>query len=136
VQGDTVRIKLEATTDLWKIDQVYLDFSPDAAVDVRECFLSTAITEDGKNVAHLLKQDDDEYYAMMLGESAQLSFAVPPADSGMERTYILKSKGYYHQWFDSSGEDQAAEVDRILTEPTYGSKLFLPLWKEQKQNYR
>ncbi len=136
VEGETVKIKLEATTDLWKIDQVYLDYSPDVAVAVQECSPSSAITEDGRNVESLLAKDDNQYFAMILGESARLSFDVPPVDSTMKRTYILKSKGYYHQWFDSHGEDQAAEVDRILTEPMYGSKVFLPLWKEQKQNYR
>ena len=136
VEGETVKIKLEATTDLWKIDQVYLDYSPDVAVAVQECSPSNAMTEDGRNVKSLLAKDDNQYYAMILGESARLSFDVPPVDSTMKRTYILKSKGYYHQWFDSHGEDHVAEVDRILAEPMYGSKVFLPLWKEQRESYR
>ncbi len=136
VAGDTVKIKLECTTDLWKIDQVYLDYSSDADVAVREFSPTTAITDDGRDVSGLLAQDDNQYYAMMLGQSAKVSFDIPPAALGINRTYILKTKGYYHQWFDSHGEDHVAEVDRILSEPMYGSKIFLPLWKEQKQNYR
>jgi hypothetical protein len=136
VKGDTVKIKLEATTDLWKIDQVYLDYSSDAEVAVHEFSPTTAITEDGKDVSSLLAQDDNQYYAMMLGQSAEVTFEIPPVPPGINRTYILKTKGYYHQWFDSHGEDHVAEVDRILAEPMYGSKVFLPLWKEQKANYR
>jgi hypothetical protein len=136
VPGDTVKIKLECTTDLWKIDQVYLDYSSDADVTVHEFSPTSAITDDGMDVSNLLAQDDDQYYAMMLGQSAKVSFDIPPAAPGINRTYILKTKGYYHQWFDSHGEDHVAEVDRILAEPMYGSKVFLPLWIEQKQNYR
>ena len=136
VDGDTVKIKLECTTDLWKIDQVYLDYSSDADVTVREFSPTSAITDDGRDVSGLLAKDDDQYYAMMLGQSATVSFDIPPAAPGVNRIYILKTKGYYHQWFDSHGEDHVAEVDRILVEPMYGSKVFLPLWKEQKQNYR
>jgi hypothetical protein len=136
VEGDTVKIKLEGTTDLWKIDQVYLDYSSDADVTVQEFSPTSAITEDGRDVSSLLAKDDNQYYAMMLGQSAKVSFDIPPAAPGINRTYILKTKGYYHQWFDSHGEDHVAEVDRILAEPMYGSKVFLPLWKEQKANYR
>ncbi len=136
VAGDTVKIKLECTTDLWKIDEVYLDYSSDADVVVQEFSPVSAITDDGRDVSGLLAKDDDQYYAMMLGQSAKVSFDIPPAAPGVNRTYVLKTKGYYHQWFDSHGEDHAAEVDRILAEPMYGSKVFLPLWKEQKQNYR
>jgi hypothetical protein len=136
VGGDTVKIKLECTTDLWKIDQVYLDCSSDADVTVHEFSPTSAITDDGRDVSSVLAQDDDQYYAMMLGQSAKVLFDIPPAAPGINRTYILKTKGYYHQWFDSHGEDHVAEVDRILAEPMYGSKVFLPLWKEQKANYR
>jgi hypothetical protein len=136
VAGDTVKIKLECTTDLWKIDQVYLDYSSDADITVQEFSPTSAITEDGREVSALLSQDDRQYYAMMLGESAKVSFDIPPVAPGINRTYVLKTKGYYHQWFDSHGEDHVAEVDRILAEPMYGSKIFLPLWKDQKQNYR
>jgi hypothetical protein len=136
IGGDTVKIKLECTTDLWKIDQVYLDYSSDADVTVHEFSPTSAITDDGRDVSSLLAQDDDQYYAMMLGQSAKVSFDIPPAAPGVNRTYVLKTRGYYHQWFDSHGEDHVAEVDRILAEPMYGSKVFLPLWKEQKQNYR
>ena len=136
LDGDAVKIKLECTTDLWKIDQVYLDYSSDADVTVHEFSPTSAITDDGRDVSELLAQDDDQYYAMMLGQSAKVLFDIPPAPPGINRTYILKTKGYYHQWFDSHGEDHVAEVDRILAEPMYGSKVFLPLWKEQKANYR
>lgn len=136
VTDDVVRIKLEAATDFWKIDEVYLDSSPDAGLTTQELAPVRAITRDGRDVTPLLAADDAGYYTMLRGDSAEVSFDLPDVKPGLQRTYVLKAKGYYHQWFTSSGEDRAAEVDRILAEPLYGSKIFMPLWKQNKIQYR
>ena len=36
VKGDRLRVRLESTTDLWRIDEVYVDYSMDRDVRVSE----------------------------------------------------------------------------------------------------
>lgn len=136
VHEETVKIKIESVTDLWRIDRVYIDYSSDAALTVHELAPVAAIDESGKDVARLLSQDDGAYYITLPGQFADLTFReIPPID-GMKRSYVVKSKGYYHQWFDAKGEDQAELLNNILTIPNFGGKMYLKSWKDVKQHYR
>jgi hypothetical protein len=131
--GDVVKVKLESATDLWRIDQVYLDYSTDVAVEARDLALESAMNDSNVDVAHLIRGNDTLYYTTIPGQYALLSFDDVPGKAGMARSYIVKSKGYYHQWFEHEGKDQAALLDRVLTEPLLGSKIFMPLWKKLKE---
>lgn len=130
-----VRVKLEATTDLWKVDEIFVDYSDDQNVTVTEIRPAQVITERGIDVAGPLSESDDEYYTSLFGEHAVASFGLPVQRERTNRSYVLKTQGYYYQWFDSHGEDHPEEIERILDQPLYGSAKILPLWKERKSTY-
>ena len=135
VPGETVRIKLESTTDLWRINHVYMDYSQDAPVEVVKAELSTATDESRNDVADLLRSDDDLYYATIPGQLAHVTFNEVPKKPGMKRWYVVKSKGYYHLWAGGRGEPKDELVDRILTEPLYAARMYMPLWRNVKNQY-
>jgi hypothetical protein len=132
VTCDVVKIKLESATDLWRIDCVYLDYSQDLPVEIAEVDPGSAVDERGEDVSDLLRRDDDRYYVTMKGQYARLTFDEVPARAGLSRHYAVSAKGYYHPWLDSQGKDQTALLDRVLTEPLFGSRAFMPAWKALK----
>jgi hypothetical protein len=68
-------------------------------------------------------------------QRALLSIRAPPDTPGQCRFLFVKAKGYYHQLFSPTGEDQTAMLEKILTEPQLGGKLLMTKWKNEKQAY-
>ncbi|MCI0330298.1 MAG: hypothetical protein L0196_05010 [candidate division Zixibacteria bacterium] len=132
IPSGTVKLKLESATDLWRINQVYLDYSPDLPVEVAEIEPAGAVDERGNDVASSLRRNDDRYYVTIKGQYAHLTFEEVPARAGRQRHYAVKAKGYYHQWFEAEGAEETALLERVLTEPLFGSRTFMPLWKARK----
>ena len=129
IAGDIVKVKLESATDLWRINCVYLDYSQDLPVAVAELSPERAVDERENDVTDVLRRDDGRYYVTMKGQYAHLTFDDVPARAGLKRHYAVRAKGYYHPWFNVQGRDQTALVDRVLTEPLFGSRTFMPAWK-------
>jgi hypothetical protein len=132
VAGRMIRIKLEVAPGLWRIDQVSLDCSPDVAVTLTELPPATAVDAAGTSVLPLIRDEDDRYYTILPGHGALLTFPDVPRPPWRQRSSIVKATGYYHQWIEASGEDQADVLDRVLTEPLFARRLLLPLWQGVK----
>ena len=96
VTGDTVYVRLASAPAFWTIDRVAMDFTPDRAVTVRELPLLTARDLAGRDVAPLLAAADHRDLALAHGDAATVTFAVPPLPSGLARTFLLRSTGWYH----------------------------------------
>jgi hypothetical protein len=94
VEAGPLRVKLEAGSYFWEIDYVGVNLQQAVAEPVSVVQLSSAIDEEGNNVAEALLKDDALYYIQPeIGDEAELSFP-SPAQTG-ERSLILHSKGYY-----------------------------------------
>lgn len=135
VTGPLVRIRLESATDLWRIDRVAIDYSPDEPIQVRPAELRHAVTERGDSVAGHLTEIDSLYYSTIPDQYALLTFGEIPRTPGKSRTLVLTSTGYYYSWLPEGPDDNRELVARILAEPRYGSRLYLPQWKEAKRQY-
>jgi phage FluMu protein gp41 len=133
IEGDCLRIRLESTTDLWRIDQVYVDYADDIPVDVNECSMLSARDERGNDVASKLNLDDGFYFATVTGQWADLRFSASPTKAGKHRSYIVKAKGYYHEWHESGHHSQPELLRLILRDPRLASRMYLALWREAKQ---
>jgi hypothetical protein len=140
VGGDTVIVRIESATDLWLIDQVTIDFSPDEPIQVTPVALRSAITDHQDTISARLATVDSTYYATLPGDHAILSFAEIPVVPEMERSYLLTSSGYYYSWAPDGISDQRAALEKILAEPLLGNRRYLPEWRkvrnEHAQAYR
>ena len=62
VEGEEVRVQLESSLGLWRLDAVAIDYETSAPVSVTELAAYSAQTQDGRDVRELLLSDDEEYY--------------------------------------------------------------------------
>jgi len=136
VTTDNIKIKIESARDLWRIDRVAMDFSDDEEIAVIPLTLRSAITESGVNVSHLFAESDSLYYGSMRGDYARMVFDAVARNPKMERSLVMKSRGFYYKWPQPyMHEISPATVERVLTEPLYGNRYFLPKWREAKAAY-
>jgi hypothetical protein len=135
VKGDRIKIKLESADDLWLIDRLAIDYSPDEQFTILTPELTEAVTQKGRNVAGLISAPDSLYYSMLPGDYALLSFGEVPENSDYARSYLLKTQGFYYTWIKPGDQYDSTLVERILTEPQYGNRLFLPEWRKLKSRY-
>lgn len=132
VRGDRLRVRLESTTDLWRIDEVFVDYSNDFDVTVHEVGPSEVMDDRGGEVADLVVADDDRYLVTLQGGEAEFSFDAVPENPEKARTYVLKSKGFYLTWTERTGVDQPWLMDAVLSDPLVGSRFIMPAWKEMR----
>jgi hypothetical protein len=123
VKGDTVRVRLESAPSLWLVDRVAIDYSPAEQFTAREITPARAVDRAGRDVLHLLKAVDEEEYRLERGETADLTFDVPPVPSGRARSYVLVSRGWYRLDVPATAEPQFALLERVLGEPLAASRL-------------
>jgi hypothetical protein len=134
--GSTIRIKLESTIGLWRVDQVYADYSPDTSVHTSELSPKRAINEHGQDVTNLLAASDEKYYTTVSDQFADIVFDEAPRLPGTLRTYVAKTRGFYYQWLESKGRANEPTVRRILDETGFGTRMLMPQWLKQRAQYQ
>jgi len=122
VVGDTVRVRLESAPSFWLIDRVAMAFGGDAEVSVRTAPLASARLSTGREVRSALLGSDTSYLTLETGESAELTFAMPAAVPAAERSYLLRSRGWYRIRTSEHGEPAVAFLDRLAEQPLAVSK--------------
>ncbi len=121
IPGDVLRVKLESTAGLWMVDSVKADFSSDLPIDITEVQLIQAKDNKGKDLSSLLADIDDQYYILPTNEDyAEIVFQAPPRKKGYERSFILKSTGYYKVHGDTQGEAQRALIAKLSGPRAFG----------------
>src|SRR5690606_30846457 len=113
VRGDTVRVRLESVPSFWLLDQVSLDYTADRPVTVTQLDLVQALDRTGRDVRALMANVDDDYYVLETGDEAELRFSVPDVPAGLERSYLLRSTGWYRVHTSMAGEPDIATLRRI-----------------------
>jgi hypothetical protein len=97
VSSDLLTIKLDGGTFFWMIDYAAADYSADVPVQVHALSPQEAVNENGKDVKEAILQSDERYYVMPTpGNYALLRYPVPPRNPHLERSFFMKSEGYYN----------------------------------------
>jgi hypothetical protein len=135
ISGETVRIKLESSPDLWRVDRVAIDYSVNREFETIPLTPVRAVTESGREITDLLIAEDSLYYATIPGQYAHISFPAVPPENLLSRSYILKSGGYYYAWMQTDDTDRFDLLARIFDEPQYVGKLLFNEWVATKEAY-
>jgi hypothetical protein len=135
-QGKQVKIRLESSVGLWRIDAAALGVATDEPLHVTRLDPAQARTRDGRDVRAVLARDDGAYYIALPGDSADITFNAPPMKHGEARTCILKSKGFYYIYAYDTGPSRAQLAERILNEPGLAARTFIPQWIAQQERQR
>jgi hypothetical protein len=116
VRGDTVHVRLESVPSFWLVDQVGMAFGPDEALRIRDLPLASAVGSEGRDVRDDLASIDGRYLTLETGDFAELAFEVPRPEAA-ERTFLLRSTGWYRIRTSERGAPAVAFLDRLATEP-------------------
>jgi hypothetical protein len=131
-----LRVRLECTSDLWRIDRIALDESEDVNVQCTSVAPQRLSGSAGDDAVPLVAGKDDRYLTTMPGDSVLFAFDAPPPAGGLKRTCFVRATGYYHHWSSFAGRDNRREVDKILDIPGYGARNFLPVWFARRDKER
>jgi len=112
-----VRIRLDSTPDLWLVDRVAIDYTPERDVTARELRAGTARDTRGQDVRPLLAAEDGAEYVIAPGDTAEVTFRVPAVPHGLARTYLARTTGWYRISVREAGEPQSGFLARLETEP-------------------
>jgi hypothetical protein len=123
VMGDTVTVRLESAPSIWRLDRVALDFAAPESFTVREILPDRAVDQAGRDVRGLVEVADEREYVMERGDSADLTFIVPPVPRGWARSYVLVTRGWYRLHVPATAEPRFALLERVLEEPMAASRL-------------
>jgi hypothetical protein len=137
VQGDQLRIRIHPPAGFWALNSFAVDYTPDRPVSVEKLAPATAQDLQGKDVLPELVANDDRYLPMPnIGDTADLTFHVPPRHAGTDRAVFLHSRGYYKLHVAANGEPDTKTLHEIENVPGAGARFAakqFAQWQEAKQ---
>lgn len=135
---DAVEIRLRSGFMFWELDYVAMDYSKDIELDVQILKPYSAIGSNGKDYKESLEDDDQKYMDHLeKNTSTTVIFDGLPLPKNMQRTLILKSKGYYVSQEKYTGKTQRNELMKFKKPgelSRFSQKLYTDLFKRVAQN--
>jgi hypothetical protein len=134
VPGDTVRLKIETAAGFWKLDYLALDYGLETPDRVRELRPEAARDRNGQDVNALITKADQVFFKMpQAGDFAELTFAAPEKTDGLERTILIKVRGYYDLHSGLTGPGQPDLARQMLRDSAQAVRYALEsYYKSQK----
>ncbi len=118
VRGDRLRIRLRPPVGFWAFNSFTVAYGLAQEVKIDRVPAQSARTSDGKDVLPDLAVSDDRYYQMpSTTDRAEIRFPAPPKRSGMDRTVLLHSRGWYQLHLREDGEPDRAALAKIMITP-------------------
>jgi hypothetical protein len=134
VPGEKLKIKLELAAGFWKLNYLAMDYSQETPVRVTEIRPEMALDRNGRDVKAMIAKADQLFFEMpQAGEFAELMFTAPEKTAGLERTVLLKARGYYEVHFAPAGAGQPDLARQMLRDPNRAARYALEsYYKTQK----
>jgi hypothetical protein len=118
VEGETLRLRIDALPGLWAIDAVAVDYEARPVSAVRTLSPRSARAADGADALGLLVDSDDRRLTLAATSGrVDLAFDAPAALPGAERSLLIELEGYYRPLVPVSGEPQTALFETLVHEP-------------------
>jgi hypothetical protein len=99
--GTRTKLRLQFTPDNWAIDWVGVSFANGEPVALHTITPDRLEVLNGNRTSRdvpSLADADARYVVSYPGDLYRLSFRDPPRSAGLERSYLLASRGYYVEW--------------------------------------
>jgi hypothetical protein len=118
VDGPVVRLRIDGPPGFWSLDRAVLATEDGTLPSESRVSLSTAVTDDGRDVGAVLSRPDHRRHLLRPGlDSVTLRFPAPPPRPGGRRTLLLEATGYYGVIVPAEGEPRPEEFRRLVEEP-------------------
>lgn len=96
VTGDSLIIQLTPPYGFWSINYLAVDYEDNIKPKVSELSLSDVVDHKGNNILNVVSAADDDYAVLSeIGDYFIAEFNSVPKIEGMERTFFVKTNGYY-----------------------------------------
>jgi len=129
-EGTVVNVRLESAPSFWMIDHVAMSYDVEPPLAVQELLATAARTPEGNSVLSLVGAADGRAWGFEQGERAELRFPVPPVASGMARSYLVRTTGWYTVHVPDRGDADFASLQRVIGEPGRLAKLSITALNE------
>jgi hypothetical protein len=129
VPGDTVRVRLESSPNLWVIEKADLAELRGAANPLRLNALR-AIDEKGRDVASLLSERDGKYLVTTPGSDVAFEYEAParPAGPRMTRSILVRTTGHYYVETNDRAAPRREVVERLMRDRGFAQQYFADAW--------
>ena len=118
VDGAVVRLRIDGPPGFWSLDRAVLATEDGTLPSESRASLSTAVTDDGRDVGDVLSRPDHRRHLLRPGQdSVTLRFPAPPPRPGWRRTLLLEATGYYGLIVPAEGQPRPEEFRRLVDEP-------------------
>lgn len=112
--ADILRLKLECPPGTWMLNSIQADFSNNPPPVVTELSAAKALNHHGEDIRELLVGSDRLYYTMpKQNDYADIEFAAIPRVPNLERSFIVKTEGYYKLNIPAEGDPQAETIRQL-----------------------
>lgn len=132
---DELEVRLRSGFMFWELDYVGVDFSTNEIVEVQVHKPAQAMGNNGTDFTQELSFDDNNYMQHALQEelnSTEVRYTNLPVDASLQRTLILKSKGYYVPKSEYTGKTDRKRLQSFLN-PGELSRFSLELYRDVMQ---
>ena len=127
-RGDTVRVRLESSPQLWVLEDARLAAYRGPA-NVQQLAAVAARDEGGRDVAPLLANRDGKYLVTTRGSDVAMEYVAPPAAAGTTRTVFVRTTGHYYVETDDRATPRMDIVDRLLRDRAFAQQYFSDAWE-------
>lgn len=104
LNSSKVNIKLETGFMFWEVDYVGIDYTKDSPLEISYLKVTSAIDENGRNVAKLLNEVDQNYLTQSeFGNEVVVTFKSGLINPELDQSLFLKNRGYYNYIRDYHG---------------------------------
>lgn len=114
IAGDTIRIRLSALADVWKIDAIRADWSQVEPLEGKPMKMMHAIGPKGNDISKTLTDADDKYTILFPPESIELKFHSLTPKAGKKIVYALNAQGYLYEWFPPNRENDTKPLFAVI----------------------
>jgi len=118
VEGDTLRVRIEALPGLWAIGRVGVDYDARPMAPAHALSPRSARAEGGRDVLDRLVASDDRRLTLAsMSGRVDLAFDAPAPVPGAGRSVLIELEGFYRPLVPASGEPQTALFKTLVHEP-------------------
>jgi hypothetical protein len=116
--NNKLKIKLDCPPGMWMVNSVGVDYSyhniPNNATEIAA---RKAVDQAGHDVLPQLARADNQYHSMpTTRDVVDLEFVAPARKSGMERSYMFNSGGFYTIHMPAEGEPKPELMQQMMRE--------------------
>jgi len=131
VKGDSLFIQFNPPFGFWTIDYIAVEYDDIVVPDYTEITLSKAVDMTDKDILPIISEYNGEYQTMPeVGDYFLLEYDALPIVSGLERTYFLKTTGYYELHLPKDQPMKEELLQRIVSEPGEVVKYSMELYNQ------